>query len=111
MSRVPKWAATAACPAVGKGFDDSVPSFTFDEIAPTSGAEAGGDACILTGTGFVDGAITVAFGAAAPVVGTFVNATRVTCTSPASADGPTAVDVGLTINGVTETLVGGFTYE
>jgi len=80
---------------------------TITGINPSSGTTAGGTTVTITGTNFVAGSATVTIGGTAATVSSFT-ATQITCTTPAHAAG--AVDVVVTVAGLSATKTGGFTY-
>ncbi|MDQ2785724.1 MAG: IPT/TIG domain-containing protein, partial [Chloroflexota bacterium] len=77
-------------------------------ISPTSGSVAGGASVTITGAYFAPGA-SVTFGSTAAQHVTVVSDTKITATTPAaSASG--AVNVNVTVQGLTGTLTNGYTY-
>jgi hypothetical protein len=83
---------------------------TLTSVTPTDGSTAGGTAVTLTGTDFTTaGTTTVTFGGASATSVVVVNTTTITCDTPAGTAG--AVDVVLTNDFGTDTLLGGFTYH
>jgi len=82
------------------------PTPTITSITPNNGSASGGTAVIITGTNFAPGS-TVTFGGTAATVSN-VTASQITCTTPAHAAG--AVDVVVTVAGLSATKAGGFTY-
>jgi len=80
-------------------------------VNPTFGAVIGGDAVSLVGANFVDfKAITVSFGGVPATGVTRINDTQVDCVSPAGVQGA-FVDVVITQNGISDTLVGAYEYR
>jgi hypothetical protein len=73
----------------------------------SSGDVNGGSLLIISGAGFVVGNTTVTL-AGAPVSPTSITPTEIRITTPAHAAG--AVDVAVTVNGLTTTLPGAYTY-
>jgi hypothetical protein len=96
----------------GGGFvPPPVPAPTVTAIVCDRGGTPGGRAVTITGTGFVDnmaGANTVTIGGAPLVAPVIVNDTTITGLTPPAAPGP--MDVEVTNNNGTGTLVGGYTY-
>jgi hypothetical protein len=88
-------------------FDLFVPAVAVASVTPDTGTIAGGVPVTIEGEGFEAGA-TVKFGGAAATAVVVVSPTEITCTTPAHAAG--AVDVAVTVNGTTATLVAGFMY-
>lgn len=77
-------------------------------ILPTSGSPIGGTTVTLTGSDF-DGSETVTFGGIAATSVAFLTSSTLTAVTPPHAAG--SVDVVITNNNGSNTLVGGFTYE
>ena len=86
----------------------SVPAPTITSLSPATGSTAGGTSVTLTGANYASGA-SVTFGAAAATNVSVVSATQITCLAPAHAAG--VVDVTVTVNGISNSLLGGFTYD
>lgn len=76
-------------------------------LSATSGAATGGSPVIITGVGFVAGNTSVMFGNT-PATVTNVTPTTITVTVPAHAVG--TVDVTVTVNGISGTKTGAYTY-
>jgi hypothetical protein len=90
-----------------RGGQSLLPTPTITAITPTTGTTAGGTTVTITGTNFVAGSTSVSFGGSAATVSS-VSATQIICTTPAHAAG--AVDVAVTVAGLSATKAGGFTY-
>lgn len=80
---------------------------TVASIAPNTGLAEGGNSLTITGTNFAAGAAVTIGGVAAPGV-TVQSATTISAAAPPHAAG--AVDVVVTVNGLSGTLSGGYTY-
>jgi uncharacterized protein (TIGR03437 family) len=82
---------------------------TVTSVTPNTGPAAGGTAVTIKGTNFASGA-TATFGGVSATNVVVVNNTTITCTTPAGTKG-SAVNVTVTVLGVTGTLSSGFTYN
>ncbi len=89
------------------GIDGFAYTPTVTSVAPPKGPLAGGSSVTITGTGF-SGASEVTFGGAPAAEFAVVNDETITATTPAQFSG--AVNVEVTANGTTGTLLDGFTY-
>lgn len=90
---------------VGGGGGDVL---SISSIDPTTGDEVGGTAVAIYGSGFAAGAtVTIGGNAATSVV--VVDSSTITCETPAGTAG--SVDVVVTVDGDSVTLVNGFEYE
>jgi hypothetical protein len=77
-------------------------------LSPSSGAPAGGGSVTITGVGFAAGVTSVAFGGTPATAVRVDSGTQVTVTAPAHGSG--AVDVTVTVNGLSATKPGAYTY-
>jgi IPT/TIG domain len=80
---------------------------TVTGVSPNTGTTAGSTPVTITGTNFVSGA-TVKFGANSATSVVVVSSTSITCDTPAGSAG--AVNVSVTVSGLTGTLTNGYTY-
>jgi hypothetical protein len=82
---------------------------SLSSVVPSNGTKTGGTSVTITGSDFTTvGPTTVTFGGVAASNIVIVNSITITCTTPPHAVGP--VDLTVTNNFGSDTLVGGFTY-
>ena len=77
-------------------------------LSPSSGALAGGGSVTIRGAGFAAGVTSVTFGGTLATTVRVDNNTQITAVAPAHAAG--AVDVTVTVNGMSVTKAGAYTY-
>ncbi len=77
-------------------------------LSPSSGASAGGGSVMVTGAGFAAGVTSVTFGGTPATAVRVDSNTQITVTVPAHGSG--AVDMTVTVNGVSATTAGAYTY-
>lgn len=87
---------------------DSGETLSISSIEPATGADAGGTLVTVYGSGYKAGA-AVTFGGNAATSITVVDSNTITCETPAGTAG--SVDVVVTVDGDSATLVNGFEYE
>jgi acid phosphatase len=103
-------AAASTAPDMTEFFDLSTSPTPFvSSVTPNTGTTAGGTSITITGSGFTTGATVIMGGVPATNVNVS-GGTTITALTPAHAAG--AVDVTVTnTNGLSSTLIGGFTYS
>ena len=93
-----------------RGFTYFVPTLTVVSLSPAIGNNGGGTVVTISGTGFTTAvASSVTFGGVPSTNVSVLNAVTLQATAPAHANG--AVDVVVTVGGLSVTKTGVFTYE